>query len=743
MSLSLNIHVLNVNINGNYMSEKKWRKVPSMAKINALKKKFSLISFFSGCGGSSTGYKMAGYDCKFANEFIPEAATTYRANHEHTIVDSSDIRKVKPKDILKQIGLKVGELDLLDGSPPCHPEGTLIFTKRGYVEIQNIVEGDYVLTHKNRWRKVTGTTKRKYKGPMLKLITMNAEPVHCTPSHPFYVLENKKKLWKEAVTLTTDSYIKVPRDSQGTAMLPMYSGVDIGVGYNRITCEFTRTVNVNTISNFFENEDFWWIVGRFLGDGWVSERRKMSAKHAERRPSGLSCKGVTICCNKNNNERYDITTVLDRLGWKYKVKNRRTVARIGLKGIGAYGSRAELVDFFKQFGRECHGKRLPQFVYDMPHHLKKALVIGYVSADGRERISKYGSKSFGYCSVSRELLYGITRLVNDSYDICTNRIKSRAPGVWNIEGRSGVTMRSYGTGFMYDAIGSPICHTKDRNGDLWVRLRKAESYDFEGYVYNMHVEEDESFTANNLASHNCSAFSNAGSRDKGWGKEKKYSDSKQRVDDLFDEYIRMVKYIQPRVFVAENVPGLVSGKAKGYYVHIIKSLTACGYKVSGSILDASYLDVPQARRRLIIVGVRNDLVKMGFNPVFPQKNSYQVYASDVLPYITGIREARSMSYIHAQRPFFTITASDATTTETAQFSSGGFIETKKGTQRKLTLKELRVASSFPKDFILTGTFEQQWERIGRAVPPMMMFHVAKAIRDKILIPYHEKFDEKL
>jgi len=53
-------------------------------------------------------------------------------------------------------------------------------------------------------------------------------------------------------------------------------------------------------------------------------------------------------------------------------------------------------------------------------------------------------------------------------------------------------------------------------------------------------------------------------------------------------------------------------------------------------------------------------------------------------------------------------------------------------KRKFTIAELRRIGGFPDDFILKGTYAQQWERVGRAVPPVMMSHVAAAIRDGIL-----------
>ena len=53
------------------------------------------------------------------------------------------------------------------------------------------------------------------------------------------------------------------------------------------------------------------------------------------------------------------------------------------------------------------------------------------------------------------------------------------------------------------------------------------------------------------------------------------------------------------------------------------------------------------------------------------------------------------------------------------------------TRRKLTIAELRRICAFPDDFILTGSYAQQWERLGNAVPPVMMYYIATAIRDGI------------
>ena len=91
-------------------------------KKSSDRKLFNYITFFAGGGGSSCGYKLSGGDCLFMNEFQQVAVDDYLANFPetpHHICD--DIKNVTGQQIMEMTGLKVGELDLLDGSPPCPP----------------------------------------------------------------------------------------------------------------------------------------------------------------------------------------------------------------------------------------------------------------------------------------------------------------------------------------------------------------------------------------------------------------------------------------------------------------------------------------------------------------------------------------------------------------------------------------------------------------------------------------------
>ena len=249
----------------------------------------------------------------------------------------------------------------------------------------------------------------------------------------------------------------------------------------------------------------------------------------------------------------------------------------------------------------------------------------------------------------------------------------------------------------------------------------------------------------------CSAFSTAGSREKGWGKVKSYSDGAQRVDDLFYEYARILDGVQPKVFIAENVSGLVKGTAKGYFKRILQALRDCGYNVSCRVLDARWLGVPQMRKRTIFIGVRNDL---GIEPVHPKPLPYSYTIGDALVIPPDDTTAKILGPDTETYKFWVHTKAGDTLGNTCKRLTGrnsflthckqsphvaantvtqGIQQLYHWTEpRTLTLGELRRISGFPDDFILTGTFSQQWERIGRAVPPVMMSKIAATVADEIL-----------
>lgn len=275
----------------------------------------------------------------------------------------------------------------------------------------------------------------------------------------------------------------------------------------------------------------------------------------------------------------------------------------------------------------------------------------------------------------------------------------------------------------------------------------------------------------------CSAFSVAGKREKGWGKEKSYSDGKMQVaiEDLFYEFIRIAEGIQPKVIVAENVKGITFGEAKGKLNAFINAFEAIGYNVTYEVLNGADYGVPQARERTIFICVRNDVadkVGMSFlnlHNIFPAptveshvsmqealadivndeeevkmlrefvQNSYQKKFIEPLPFNPKKHtkpsdpEFRSWnpkaSCFNMIRPAPHLPSPTLTQQGQKRGMSGVFHPED---NRKLTIKECKRLMGFPEDYILTGDFDQQVERLGRAVAPLMYKAVANSIYEKVI-----------
>lgn len=100
-----------------------------------LSKMYTVISTFAGCGGSSLGYKLAGFKELLAIDFNKNAVETFKLNFPEVPVLQRDITTVSAGELLDNLGLNVGELDVLDGSPPC--QGFSIVGKRKVSDSRN------------------------------------------------------------------------------------------------------------------------------------------------------------------------------------------------------------------------------------------------------------------------------------------------------------------------------------------------------------------------------------------------------------------------------------------------------------------------------------------------------------------------------------------------------------------------------------------------------------------------------
>lgn len=234
----------------------------------------------------------------------------------------------------------------------------------------------------------------------------------------------------------------------------------------------------------------------------------------------------------------------------------------------------------------------------------------------------------------------------------------------------------------------------------------------------------------------CQGFSTAGKR--------RFDDDRNQ---LFREYVRLLRGLRPKVFVMENVSGMVKGKMKLIFADILRELKASGYKVSARLLNAMYFHVPQSRERMIFIGVREDL---GIEPSHPKAESRAITAKDAVSGVCNRTFNRSLASVatgiwnhvkpgqngtHYRRNYYMNSlkvAPDKPMPTIPKIMPGGGGHMHWTEKRSLTIEEAKRGASFPDTFRTTGKFNQQWERIGNSVPPLFMEAIARHIRTNIL-----------
>ena len=136
----LNVQVAPIDGPNNYLNilEEAWRDHLASRGMNAP----TFISTFAGCGGSSLGYSMAGFRELLAVEWEQNAVDTFKLNFPEVPIYHGDIATLSVDECLRLTGLKEGELDVFDGSPPC--QGFSTAGKRNMNDWRNQLFKEYV-----------------------------------------------------------------------------------------------------------------------------------------------------------------------------------------------------------------------------------------------------------------------------------------------------------------------------------------------------------------------------------------------------------------------------------------------------------------------------------------------------------------------------------------------------------------------------------------------------------------------
>lgn len=234
------------------------------------------------------------------------------------------------------------------------------------------------------------------------------------------------------------------------------------------------------------------------------------------------------------------------------------------------------------------------------------------------------------------------------------------------------------------------------------------------------------------ASPPCQGFSMAGKR--------KITDSR---NDLFKKTVELINEIQPKVFVIENVKGMLIGNMKGYTKEIMRELDKSNYNYKIKLMNAKYYNVPQSRERTIFIGYRKDI---GIMPTFPIPSNKLITVREALKGIINktflepnakyknlmkkVKSGQNLSKIFKTSYYSYVKApkDKPCMTMTKSVCYGKISIYHYEEDRNLSIEEAKRICSFTDDFNFIGNYEEQWARMGNAVMPNMMKAIALNIK---------------
>jgi len=208
--------------------------------------------------------------------------------------------------------------------------------------------------------------------------------------------------------------------------------------------------------------------------------------------------------------------------------------------------------------------------------------------------------------------------------------------------------------------------------------------------------------------------------------------------DGFPIFIDAVKKLQPKVFMFENVRGLLYSN-KWYFELVLKELRKLGYFVSYRLLNAVSYGVPQNRERLFVIGHRTkfEFPKPGLKKTtvgdaigdlmynFSSESKFLTPSMD--EYVAKYERASACINprdLYADRPSRTLTCRNLAG------ATGDMhrVRLKDGRRRRITVHEAARLQSFPDTFEFIGNETAKFNQIGNAVPPLLAWHLANALK---------------
>lgn len=410
----------------------------------------------------------------------------------------------------------------------CFPAGVPVTTSRGLVPIEEIREGDLVLTHKGRFRKVTGLETRPYSGDLVEVKPSGMAAVPMTVEHPVWAATSKflrdgtNRLIPASWDWLDAKDLKAGRKLDGMFVLAPGAKSWPAAAATRIDLapfaqEQVRKqawgarwhVHADTlqwgtspaIRRFIDvDESVALLLGLFLAEGTAHHHQASFAFHE--REKHLAAFVIEHCTNL-----FGATCTID---------TRRNSHGISVRVNSVLACR-----FFRQLGKQEH-KGLPWAWMGWPLPLRLAVVRGWLMGDGHLRTSKSGQRTLSAVSIAPSIIRQVQLTLTEAGiatavapfrqsgrfqgKVCNNKPAQRMTFSWADSARLLKTRLPVECAHWSEL---PIARERTNSravpveNGMAVRLASIERIPYNGAVFNLHVEEDESYVAGGIAVHNC------------------------------------------------------------------------------------------------------------------------------------------------------------------------------------------------------------------------------------------------
>lgn len=469
------------------------------------KKEVTLFAPFNGISGARLAIEQAGLTV--TEHYISEIdsyANTVTMRHYPDSIQLGDITKWRDWNLDKIKGV-----DFMIFGSPCFVAGTKVITSTGYKNIEDVLEGDLVLTHKNRFMPVlkTGYTY----SPTFVLNVQGSLPTETTAEHPYYVREMKRQFhnpkrayirhfsslkWKPCKELSSSDYVSFPILSSDENIL----------GLDMQDC---------------------WLLGRYLADGHFIKKKRINRKNSFHYQFFLSVGSTKLDFVKKKITKYHYTAFQHTTStYRVIISSMALVHKVIASGIG----------------KGALNKTIPLSILNLPVPLLKEFIDGYMSGDGYyvPTTDKYIASS-----VSKELIMSLSLAVAKVYKVNSNMYSYKKSDTCVIEGRTVSQHRSYELHFRKQM--QPQSHAIVMGDFIHSPVKSVVSTNNVKQVFNLEVAEDNSYTANNAVVHNCTDLSIA---------KKDREGLKGEHSGLFWDAYELWKIIKPTYWIIENVASM-------------------------------------------------------------------------------------------------------------------------------------------------------------------------------------------